>query len=213
MTFVLWQRGRDTGIASTRLVLRAAEVPLLSDAQTLRDRLQALHSEQAQRVDAACEEARVRGHNLGLEQGVLAASDEVASSLTTLALAAEHERERLRTQVGALALHVARKLLGQLADDERLVSLADTAARDMLPATALTLVVHPEQADGVRARLAGRSSESARGAPPPLAFEVRADPACEFDSCRIETELGSVDASLDAQLARLGDAWGVKPLA
>jgi flagellar biosynthesis/type III secretory pathway protein FliH len=210
MTFVLWQRGRDTGIASTRLVLRAAEVPLLSDAQALRDRLDALHSEQAQRVDAACEAARLRGHTLGLKQGVLAASDEVASSLTTLALAAEQERDRLRAQVGALALHVARKLLGELADDERLASLADTAARDMLPATALTLVVHPEQADRVRARLAHRASETARGAPPPLAFEVRADPTCALDSCRIETELGSVDASLDAQLARLADAWGVK---
>jgi flagellar biosynthesis/type III secretory pathway protein FliH len=210
MTFVLWQRGRDTGIASTRLVLRAAEVPLLSDAQGLRDRLEALHAEQAQRLDAACEDARARGHSVGLEQGVLAARDEVASSLTTLALAAEHERDRLRAQVGALALHVARKLLGQLADDERLAALADTAAREALPATALTLVVHPDQADRVRARLASRASDDARSATPPLALEVRADPACELDSCRIDTDLGSVDASLDAQLARLADAWGVR---
>src|SRR5262245_16660998 len=46
MSFVLWQRGRDTGIASTRLVLRAAEVPLLAEAHVLRDRLEALHVEQ-----------------------------------------------------------------------------------------------------------------------------------------------------------------------
>jgi flagellar biosynthesis/type III secretory pathway protein FliH len=209
MSFVLWQRGRDTGIASTRLVLRAAEVPLLAEAQAVRDRLEALHTEQAQRVAAACEQARERGHALGLEQGVLAASDQVAGSLMALAQAAEHERVRVRGQVAALALQVARKLIGELADDERLLALADTAARDMLPGGSLTLVIHPSHADALRARLAAMARHASEGGAPAPAFELRADPACALDSCRIETEFGSVDASLNAQLARLADAWGV----
>ena len=40
-----------------------------------------------------------------------------------------------------------------------------------------------------------------------LPFELRADASCALDDCRIETELGSVDASLDAQLQRLAQAW------
>jgi flagellar biosynthesis/type III secretory pathway protein FliH len=206
MSFVLWQRGGDTGIASSRLVMRAAEVPLLSDAATLRDRLQALHDGEIERVDAACEEARARGHAQGLEQGMHAARDEIAALLTQLNGAAQHERDRLRTQVGALALHVARKLIGDLAADERLLALAETAARDALPGAALTLVVHPDQADAVRARLARRDA-SADGTP---SLELRSDPTCALDACRIDTDLGSVDASLDAQLARLAAAWGVK---
>ena len=206
MSFVLWQRGGDTGIASSRLVMRAAEVPLLSDAATLRDRLQALHDGETERVDAACEEARSRGHAQGLEQGVHAARDEIAALLTQLNSAAHLERDRLRTQVGALALHVARKLIGDLAADERLLALAETAARDALPGASLTLVVHPDQADAVRARLARRDA-SADGTP---SLELRSDPTCAVDACRIDTELGSVDASLDAQLARLAAAWGVK---
>jgi flagellar biosynthesis/type III secretory pathway protein FliH len=205
MSFVLWQRGGDTGIASARLVMRAAEVPLLADAATLRDRLQALHDGEAQRIDAACEEARARGHTLGLEQGMHAARDEIAATLTQLTADAQQDRERLRTQVGALALHVARKLIGELAADERLLALAETAARDALPGASLTLLVHPEQADAVRARLARRASADA--AP---ALELRTDPTCALDACRIDTELGSVDASLDAQLERLAAAWGVR---
>jgi len=206
MSFVLWQRGGDTGIASARLVMRAAEVPLLADAATLRDRLQALHDGEAQRIDAACEEARARGHALGLEQGMHAARDEIAATLTQLTADAQQDRERLRTQVGALALHVARKLIGELAADERLLALAETAARDALPGASLTLLVHPEQADAVRARLARRASADA-AAP---ALELRTDPTCALDACRIDTELGSVDASLDAQLERLAAAWGVR---
>jgi type III secretion protein L len=206
MSFVLWQRGGDTGIASSRLVMRAAEVPLLADAATLRDRLQALHDGGAQRVDAACDEARARGHALGLEQGMQSARDEVAALLVQLTTDAQHDRERLRTQVGALALHVARKLIGELGADERLLALAETAARDALPGASLTLVVHPDQADAVRARLARRDTSADSGP----AFDLRADPTCALDACRINTELGSVDASLDAQLARLAAAWGVK---
>lgn len=205
MSFVLWQRGGDTGIASARLVMRAAEVPLLADAATLRDRLQALHDSEAQRIAAACEEARARGHALGLEQGVHAARDEIAATLTQLTADAQQDRERLRTQVGALALHVARKLIGELAADERLLALAETAARDALPGASLTLLVHPDQADAVRARLARRASADA--AP---ALELRTDPTCPLDACHIDTELGSVDASLDAQLERLAAAWGVR---
>lgn len=209
MSFVLWQRGRDTGIASTRLVLRAAEVPLLSEAHSLRDRLEALHTEQAQRVEAACEDARERGHTLGLEQGVLAARDEVAASLMALARTAEQERTRVRGQVAALALQVARKLMGQMADDERLLALADTAARDMLPGSTLTLVIHPSHVDTLRGRLAAMARHASEGGEPSPVFDLRGDPACALDSCRIETEFGSVDASLDAQLTRLAQAWGV----
>jgi type III secretion system HrpE/YscL family protein len=209
MSFVLWQRGRDTGIASTRLVLRAAEVPLLTDAQALRDRLEALCAEQSQRVDAACEEARERGHALGLEQGMAAGRDEIAAGLAGLVRTADQERIKLRSQVAALALQVARKLMGELADDERLLALADTAARDLVPGSTLTLVVHPSHVDAMRTRLSAMARHAGeRGAPAP-AFELRADPTCAPDACRIETEFGSVDASLNAQLARLAQAWGV----
>jgi flagellar biosynthesis/type III secretory pathway protein FliH len=209
MSFVLWQRGRDTGIASSRLVLRAAEVPLLAEAQVLRDRLESLHSEQARHLEAASEQARKRGYELGHEQGVLAARDEVAASLATLAGAAEQERARVRGQVAALALQVARKLIGQLAADERLLALADTAARDMLPGSTLTLIVHPSRIDALRSRLAAMARHANEAGAPTPPFELRADPVCALDSCRIETEFGSVDASLDAQLARLAQAWGV----
>jgi flagellar biosynthesis/type III secretory pathway protein FliH len=97
---------------------------------------------------------------------------------------------------------VARKLLGGLAADERLAALAAAAARDALPAAQLTLSVHPDAFEAVRDRLAAMDTGD-------LKLDVQPDVACAPDACRLDSEFGSVDASLDAQLARLAQAWGV----
>jgi flagellar biosynthesis/type III secretory pathway protein FliH len=204
----MWQSEGDFRIASPRLVMRAAEVPLLADAQTLRERLQALHDERAAQLNAARAEAHASGLAQGLDHGRLAARAELAAALTEMSTTAAQRHEQLREQVAALALQVARKLMGNLALPEQLVALADTAARDTMPAQNLTLVVHPDQIDAVRTRL---DMQAATEDSPLVAlkFELRADAGCALDACRLETELGSVDASLDAQLQRLANAWSI----
>jgi type III secretion system HrpE/YscL family protein len=209
MSYLLWHRDRNAGFGSKRLVLRAAEVPLLADAEALRDRLEQMNDEQAQRIAAACEEARVQGLALGREEARRQAAEEVAATLTALTQAATQEHDRLSGEVAGLALEVVRKLLGQLPADGVLAALAETAARDMLPTQTLTLFVHPDQHDAVRARVAA-TVETGAEAPLPR-FDVQPDPACAPDACRIETEHGTVDASLEAQLSRIAGAWGVQP--
>lgn len=208
MSYLLWQRSTDTRIASSRLVLRAAEVPVLGDALALRDELERLRREQAQIVAEACREARERGHAEGAALGRREAHERLATNLATLAQHSAEDRERLRNEIGALALQVVRKLLGRFADDAVLVALADTAAAEVLPAPVVAVVVHPDRVDAVRTRLAaGRGTDTAPG----LACEVRGDAACPIDACRLETGHGSVDVALEAQLARLEAAWAVDP--
>lgn len=200
MSWLLWQADGATRIASPRLVLRAAEVPVLQDAQRLCAELAELQRHEAQRIAAVLETARAEGQAQGLEEGRLAARDEVAATLRQLAQTAAQERERLRRDTGLLALQVVRKLLGRLAADEVLAALAETAAAEVVPAQPLVLAVHPDQAEAVRARLAARGVQAPE-------IEVRGDAACTPDGCRLETEHGCIDASLEAQLARLEQAW------
>lgn len=200
MSFMLWQPGDAARVVSSRLVLRAAEVPPLLEANALRDRLERLCREQAQTIAAAAAAAREEGLASGRRQGLRAAQDEVAARLLALAEAADAQREQQRNEVGALALQVVRRLIGHLADDAVLVALADTATAELLPAQPVTLVVHPDRCDAVRARLAAAEA---------LRCDVRGDPACAQDGCRIETAEGSVDVTLETQLARLAAAWGV----
>ena len=207
MSFLMWQRDGDVRIASTRRVLRAAEVPLLTEAQQLRDRVLELQRTHDARVQQACDAAREEGFARGLAEGRTAAREDIATHFTTLALRAAQQHAALREQMAALALQVARKLIGSFATPEQLVALACTAAHDVMPGQALTLVVHPDAADGVRARLAECKQADESAELPP--FEVRIDAACEPGTCRLETELGTIDASLDAQLARLATAWSI----
>ncbi len=207
MSYLLWHRDRKVGIGSTRVVLRAAEVPLVADAQALCDRLQKLYDAESQRIAAAGEEARATGHAKGREEGAQAAHAELAATIVAMTAASARERARLRDEIAALALQVVRKLLGQMPADGVLAALAETAARDLVPTPTLTLHVHPDQCDAVRARLAA-TGDAQSEAPLPR-FEVQADPACVPGVCRIETEHGTVDASLEVQLARVANAWGV----
>ena len=201
MSFLWWQRGGDARIASDRRVLRAAEVPLLQHALALRDTLERRRDEQVQAITEAIAAGRAEGHATGLADGRAAAALELAAAVQRLAAESEAERERLRNDIAALALQVVRKLLGSFATDEVLLALAATAAAELLPGAVPALVVHPRHADVLRARLDAAAPE---GEAP---FTVREDPQAAIDACRLETEHGSVDVSLDAQLDRLAKAW------
>jgi type III secretion system HrpE/YscL family protein len=207
MSFLLWHRDRDAGVASTRSVLRAREVPLFTDAFRLCERIEELREEKIRYIAAAGDEARAAGFAEGRAEGLRAGQEELAAALLETTRAAAEERDRLRGEVGVLALQVVRKLVGQVAPDAVLAGLAAAAVRDMLPTQTLTLFVHPDQADAVRARLAaGQDGDNHEGNAPRI--DVQADPGCAAGTCRIETEHGTVDASLETQLARLASAWG-----
>jgi len=206
MSFLLWQRESSVAIASARLVLRADEVPALRDAQQLRDELDTLRRQQHAHVQAARDAAHAEGLAAGLQEGRAQARDEIAATLAALATTAAQHEDRRRADVAALALQVARKLLGELDDAQRLAALAREAAREMLPAPRLTVRVHPQRADAVRAQLRSMTADEGGSIP---ACEVLADDGCAPDDCRLDTELGSADASLDRQLACLAQAWGV----
>lgn len=202
MSFLLWQRDADIAIGTSRLVLRADEVPALREAHQLRDEIEALRRDEAVRVEAACEAARAQGRAAGRAQAEQALRDEVAAQLAALSEQAERQRMQLRGEVAALALQVVRKLMAEVAADVRLAALAEVAAADLLPTPTLALRVHPDRWAAVRARLGS-------GVP----FEVRADAACALDDCCLDTEFGSVQAALDVQLVRLAEVWGVNPVA
>ena len=211
MSFLLWQRDRDVGIASRRRVLTAAEVGPLLEAQALCERVADLAATRAAKIDEAADAARAAARAEGLELGRREAREEVSTALATLAAAAAADRDRLRGEIGSLALEVVRKILDEFAPDAVLVALARSALREMLPAPAVTLVVHPDRVDAIRESLGGErvgdggSNDYVSGA----RVEVRADPGCAPDDCRLETGLGIVDAALDTRLTRIAQAWGI----
>jgi flagellar biosynthesis/type III secretory pathway protein FliH len=207
--FMLWHRDPEArlGIASDRRVLRAAEVPPLQDAQQLLGALCELLEKEQARVDAACDSARAQGLQQGLVQAQAQSRAEVAETLARLTLAQEDERRRQQQAVAGLALEVFQKLLGEMPADERLARLASQAARELLPARTWRLQVHPGQVATLRASLQAIDPDDKAGL---AGAEIVADAELAETDCRLVTEFGTADASLDTQVERLARAWGAR---
>src|SRR5262245_50200250 len=101
----MWHRHGDARIAASRLVLRAADGPLLQDAHALRGRWCDLGPRDSARIgraedagraalDEAREQARAEGLAQGRAEGQRHANERLAATLLSLAQASARERER-----------------------------------------------------------------------------------------------------------------------
>lgn len=200
MTFVALVRDTSVSLATDEQVLAAADVQALASAVDMGRRLTQLLEQSEQAIASARQDAFEKGHAAGKAAGLLAARDDVAAELTSLAVEAQRQRMALQGSVARLAIQVVRKLAGEVGAPEMVAGLAQTAAADLLPGVSLTLRVYPSAVDAVRTRLdTARSASSGK----PLHVEVHADDTLNPFDCILDTACGTTIAGLDAQLARL----------
>ena len=181
-------------------------------------RIEAAEFDAAERARAIVAEAEARARELlegaqeereriradAAEQGRAEGLARAGAALVAAAAARDRRLAGAEREVVALALDVARKVLGrELAQDPGAV--ADLAAQALAVARdrrEVTLRVNPEDADAIRAA-AGRLGALLARAP---GLDVREDPAVERGGAVVETEAGRVDARVEAQLAALARA-------
>ena len=152
--------------------------------------LQALLAE-ARREGAAAAEARMR-------EEVLARLREENSRVSAALDGFERERRgyfaRVETEVVRLALSIAAKILHRESqvDPMLVAALVQIAVGQLKENTAVNIRVHPAEAERWRAHFAS--------APQWAAVKVLEDAELEAGDCCLETELGSANLSLAAQL-------------
>ncbi len=214
MSFVLWHSAdaqpmqASIGLASTRLVFRASEVPVVRDALELLDQIGALAGTHTRRVEDATATARRDGFERGREEGLRQGRDDAHAQWLVLARDVATERARLRAQVAELALAATRKIVGDLEPGERLAAAAGEAARQAVPDEPLELHVHPSRVADVERALA----RGVAGFAWPASAAVRGDDAMTPDGCRVRTAHGATEVGIDTQLSRLAVAWGLGDL-
>lgn len=120
-------------------------------------------------------------------------------------VAAEAARARLQNDAEAdiarLALQIARKVVaGELAQNDaaigRIVAQALQSAR---LGRAVVVRIHPEDAPGLQERFPSLLAAAGRSE----GLVLRPDPALARGDCVIESELGTIDARLETQLAAI----------
>jgi type III secretion protein L len=90
---------------------------------------------------------------------------------------------------------------------ESVVDVVRAATRDLRDALDLRVRVHPDDVPAVQGRVAALRSEQRCGA----SLRVHGDPDLSRGACRVESELGVIDASLHAQLDALARAIAARP--
>ena len=187
------------GSAGTRRI-EAAEFNAAERARAIVAEAEARARELLEAAQAERERIRADAAEQGRAEGLARAG----ATLVAAAAARDRRLAGAEREVVALALDVARKVLGrELAQDRSAV--ADLAAQALAVARdrrEVTLRVNPEDADAIRAA-AGRLGALLARAP---GLDVREDPAVERGGAVVETEAGRVDARVEAQLAALARA-------
>lgn len=194
--FVLIRADATSTLLRDDPIVRAADVPVLNDADRLLANATALRDEARAASHAASEDARAAGYAAGHAEGLAAAEVEVRAELLRLAQADAERMAAQRADLARLGLEVVRRIAADLGAPEMVAALADQAAAAIAPDTPLTVRVPPAALARVRARLGGRAI-------------VEPDVTLEATGCVLATPLGEVRAGLDTQLDQLARQWGV----
>jgi type III secretion system HrpE/YscL family protein len=142
------------------------------------------------------------------EQGRQAGRAELAGELLRVTHAHEQALAALEPQAVAIALQAAKQLLAAevAAQPERMRAIVAPLLARLRRARALVLRVHPDDRPALEPWL---EAARAKGAAP-AQLSIEADPSLTRGGCVLRSEIGTLDARVETQLAALARALGVQ---
>jgi len=192
--------GEELDLYSGKLVYSAAETQALHSCIETADHLHAIKDEASGHYRLGRQEAELQGYEQGLQRGRDEAAKEVAAQLLDQQQALNQAQEALRIQSVAIALEIVKKITSHLAPEQLVLSLAQAAALDIAPDSAITLHTHSDNVENLK-RLLLEQSHTHAGLK--QFCDVIADDSLTINGCVLQTELGSIDADLASQLAAI----------
>jgi type III secretion protein L len=180
----------DLPAAPGSRIVRAAEVDVWQDGY----RFLAAVREAAGKVEENARSSYAAAYAKGYAEGRAAGAIEASRLVRDTTLAVDRYLAKLEGEIGALAVGVARRVLGDL-------DIADVVARATVQAVAefrqekfVKVTVHPAAVDRVSTALA--TFTQGNGA----TVTVESDPALDQGACIVASDVAVVDASIEAQL-------------
>jgi len=192
--FIQLKADRPTIAAGAR-VLKAADYLRAAAAEEVLDLARAKAEAIVAEAQATYDGLKARGHADGLE----AAKMEVAEQILTIVTRSVDFMANAEHDIARTVLVCLRKVLGEFPEEELVLRQARAALHVVRSEPRITLRVRPEVEQNLRDRL----GEILRGNGEVSFLEIVADEGMERGGCRLETEVGVVDASLELQLQAL----------
>ena len=203
MGFISFRQLNGRGQAqvdSSSLVLRAGEVAAWFDAEALVARAQSEAEDIRKQAQGAYEEECRRGYSDGLEQARMEEAERMidAVSRTVDYLAG------VESEIVDLVMNAVKKIFADFDDGERALIVARGALSVLRQQKQMTLRAAPSQAPGLKDRI----SELLADYPNVGYLDVIPDARLSGDACILESEIGSVEASIDGQIEALRKSLG-----
>jgi type III secretion protein L len=171
-------------------IIRAAQVDVWQDAY----RLLAAVREAAGKVEENARSTYAAAHAKGFTEGRSAGAIEASRLLRDTTLAVDRYLAKLENEIGALALRVVRRVLGELDVADVVARAAAQALAEFRQEKFLKVTVHPIAVERVSTALAALTQEGG------ATVTVESDPALDQGACIVMSDFAVVEASIEAQL-------------
>jgi type III secretion protein L len=178
----------------TRIV-RAAQIEVWQDGY----QLLAAVREAAGKVEENARNTYDAAYAKGFAEGRSAGAIEASRLVCDTTLAVDRYLAKLEGEIGALALGVVRRVLGEFDVADVVARAAAQALAEFRQEKFLKVTVHPAAVERVGTALAALTQE---GGP---TVTVESDPALDQDACIVTSDFAVVEASIEAQLRALAN--------
>jgi len=171
-------------------ILRAAEADAWQDGF----RFLAEVRSTAERIEATTRDAHAAAHKQGFAEGKAAGAAEATRLLHATSLRIDQYLAGLEHEIGALALNVVRRVLGNFDAGDLVARAAAQALSEFRRDRSLKVTVHPAAQERVSGALAALTNGGGQ------VVSVATDPGLDEGACVIASDFAVVDASVEAQL-------------
>ena len=199
MGFLVRGASRLIQFTPDRKVLKAAELDAFRDAERVLDEARARAAELTAAAQAAYDEERARGYRDGRDEARMEAAEHMIENVSR----AIGYFEKVEAKVVDLVMAALRKILMDFDDRERVTLVVKNALSAVRNQKQVTLRLPPDKADLLRERI-----NEILAAYPAVGFlDVTPDARLTGDACILESDIGSVEAGIEVQLAAIRRAF------
>jgi type III secretion protein L len=150
-------------------------------------------------AQAAFEEERQRGYADGMAEAQM---EQAEKMIETVSRTVDYF-SKVETDMVALVMSAVRKIIDGYDDADRVLIVVKNALSVVRNQKQMTLRLHPQQVDTVRARV-----NDLLAAYPGVGYlDIVPDGRLGMEACILESEIGLVEASIDGQIAALQGAF------
>ena len=182
-------------IQSRGRVLKAEDYAMVLQAGQLVEQAEKEAQKIIDDAKAAYEKEKVRGYEDGSEEGKASQAEKMMSAM----IESVHYFSEVENKLVNIVMLATKKILSNFDDAELTKGIVKQALDKVRNESKVTLRVSPEHADAVRAQLKEITANYAN-----IGFiDVVSDSRIPETACKVETEMGSVDTSIDLQMQAL----------